>query len=1069
MQSLVALAVRRRVSVLMTALAVAAFGFVGYQRLALELFPDIAYPSLTVQTDFPDTAPQEVENLVTRPVEEEVGVLRGLQTIHSVSRPGVSEVTLEFDWDSDMDLQSMEVREKLDRLILPEEAEDPIVLRFDPSLDPIMRLAFSGPSELTELRNLAEKKLKPEFETVKGVAAAQIKGGLEEEIQVDVDQERLAALGIPLDRIRQVVGVSNVNLPGGSLRSQDSQYLIRTMNEFDSVEEIADLIIWQEESAAVRLGDVATVYKGAKEREEITRVNGQECVEISIYKEGDANTVAVARALQKRMAEWKEKLPPEHALSTLFDQSHFIQQSIREVRSAAIIGGLLAIIVLFLFLRDPRSTLIIATSIPLSVIATFMVMYRMDISLNIMSLGGLTLGIGMLVDNSIVVLESVFRKRRTGLSLAPAAVEGTAEVGPAVVASTLTTIAVFLPIVFVEGVAGQLFKDQALTVTVSLLASLLVAVTMIPMLSALGGRLRGPVPGGVADRDAASSDAADAASSDAAGAASMVSENPMAGGPTLAGSDRPVMTLGRFSERYDRFLRGAIRRRFITLALAFGLFALALLSIGWLGSELIPPLSEGEFHFEVKMPEGTSLAATDRIVRRMEGVAESEAGLERYYSTVGSRLVAGGMSLLTKAENLAQLNLVMSNRTDEEAEAQVVESLRQRFEGIPDLETKFGRPSFFSLKTPVEVVLYGEDLEELRSYSLELAQELIAVPGLVDVRSSLEAGNPELQVVFDRRRLAELGLDMGVLSETLRNRVQGVVPTRFKEEDRQIDIRIRNQEVNRASAGDVKNLVLPGPEGPIRLQTVAEVKLDRGPAEIHRLQQQRAAVISANLGGRNLGSVVSDIEWAIEAAPPPSGITIELGGQNREMQVSFASLRFALALAIFLVYLVMAATFESIVHPFIVLFTIPLALVGVVAGLLVTGTAISVIVLIGTIMLVGIVVNNAIVLIDAINRLRRAGAAKEEAVMQAAHLRLRPILMTTLTTILALLPMALAWGEGAELRSPLAVTVASGLLMSTLLTLVVIPAAYMIVPSRMAVETPAQAEQVPDLGPGVAR
>jgi HAE1 family hydrophobic/amphiphilic exporter-1 len=1025
MRGVVAVAIRRRVTVVMTALAVAAFGYVGYSRLPLELFPDITYPSLTVQTDFPDTAPQEVENLVTRPVEEAVGVLRGLHLIHSVSRPGVSEVTLEFDWDTDMDMMSMEVREKLDRLVLPEGAEDPIVLRYDPSLDPIMRLALSGSDDLATIRRLAERRIKMDFETIKGVAAAQVKGGLEDEIQIEIDQERLAVLGIPIDRVRQVVGVSNVNLPGGALRGADSQFIIRTMNEFDSVGEIADLIIARQGDATVRLSDVAVVRMGTKEREEIARVGGSECVEIAIYKEGDANAVTVATLVRERMAEWEEKLPAGYALSVLFDQSHFVQRAIGEVRSAAVIGGILAVIVLFLFLRDARSTLIVATSIPLSVIATFLLMYRMDISLNVMSLGGLTLGIGMLVDSSIVVLESIHRKKRRGLPLARAALEGTAEVGPAVTASTLTTVAVFLPIVFVEGIAGQLFEDQALTVTLSLLASLAVAVTVIPMLSALGAPVRR------ADLETESAEAAG------------------------AGDDHGarVLSLGAFSRAYDRLVRGAIARRWGTLAIAFSLFALSMWSLRLLGTELIPQLSQGEFFFEVNLPEGASLAATDRVVRGMEAVVAAEDVVDHYYATVGSRLIAGGMSLNTKAENLGQLNAAMRDRGDEAGEAELIERLRERFDLIPDLEVKLGRPSYFSLKTPVEVVLYGDNLEELRDYSLDLAQVLAAVPGLADVRSSLEAGNPELQVVFDRARLASMGLDMGTLSETLRNRVQGVVPTRFKEEDRQIDIRVRNMETYRSSMADVRNLVLPGADGrPIRLLSVADVRLDRGPAEIHRLQQQRAAVVSANLEGRSLGAAVGDIEDAMALIPPPAGITAELGGQNREMRVSFASLRFALGLAVFLVYLVMAATFESFVHPFVVMFTIPLALVGVVAGLLATGTTITVIVLIGAIMLVGIVVNNAIVLIDAINRLRRAGLDKVEAVVRAGHIRLRPILMTTLTTILALVPMAIAWGEGAELRSPLAITVAAGLFLSTLLTLVVIPAAYVAVPSRVTVE-----------------
>ncbi len=1020
MRSFVAMAVKRRVAVLMTALAVVAFGIVGYQRLALDLLPDISYPSLTVQTDFPDTAPAEVENLVTRPVEEAVGVLKGLKTVHSVSRSGVSEVTLEFDWGTDMDMASMDVRDKIDRLSLPEEADSPIVLRFDPSLDPIMRLALSGPGDLIELRQIADKKLKQEFETIKGVAAAQVKGGLEEEIQVNVSQDRLAAMGIPIDRVREVVGVSNVNLPGGSLEDKDNQYLIRTVNEYGSVDDIGNLILSQDARGTVRVKDVAQVLRGHKQRDEITRVNGKEAVEVAIYKEGDANTVTAAREVRARMKEFESKLPPDHHLTVLFDQSRFIERALSEVRSSALIGGLLAILVLFAFLRDVRSTLIIAVSIPLSVVAAFLAMYRMNISLNLMSLGGLTLGIGMLVDNSIVVLESVYRKRQEGLGVVPAAIEGTSEVGGAVIASTLTTVAVFLPIVFVEGIAGQLFGDMALTVTLSLLASLLVAVTVIPMFAAMGRR---------------------------------------GDGPKAVPADRAPATLGRFSRGYDRFIRGALRRRWTVVGAALGLFLASLWGVRFLGTELIPSINEGEFYFEVNMPEGTPLAATDRVMAQMESAARAEPGVERVYSTVGSRLVAGGMSLNTKAENLGQVNVVMKNRSDERGAARVMEDLRTRFEQVPDLEVKAGKPTYFSLKTPVEVNLFGENLDDLRAYSLGVLGRMEEIPGLVDVRSSLEAGSPELQVHFNRAKLAALGLDMRTLSETLRDRVQGVVPTRFKEEDRQIDIRIRNREADRADDQDVRNLVVPGPDGqPIRLVTVADIKVDRGPAEIHRVQQQRAAIVSADLQGRSLGSVVNDIHAMLAADPPPAGITAELGGQNEEMQVSYRSLRFAIALAIFLVYLVMAATFESLVHPFIVLFSVPLALVGAVMGLLATGTDISVIVLIGAVMLVGIVVNNAIVLIDKVNQLRREGMGKEEAVVQAAHIRLRPILMTTLTTVLGLLPMAIAVGEGSELRAPLAITVSFGLAMSTLLTLAVIPAIYMLVPSSVRPESEASDE-----------
>ena len=1035
MRSLVALAVRRRVTVLMCALAMAAFGVVGYQRLPLDLLPDISYPSLTVQTDFPDTAPAEVENLVTRPVEEAVGVLRGLRTVHSVSRPGVSEVTLEFDWGADMDLLLLDVREKLDRLILPAEVEDPVVLRFDPSLDPIVRIALGGSGNLTESRRIADRRLKQAFESLKGVASARIKGGLEEEIHIDVDQERLAALGIPLDRIRQVVGVSNVNLPGGSLRGTDTQFLIRTVNEYTSVEEIGGLVLSPAGASQIRLRDVAEVSWGAREREEIIRVGGIEAVEIAIYKEGDANIVTTARGVREALPEMTKLVPEGYELTVLFDQSRFIEQALVEVRFTAIVGGALAIFVLFVFLRDSRSTVIIATAIPLSVLFAFMAMYRLDVSLNIMSLGGLTLGIGMLVDNAIVVLESIHRKRIEGLSRSAAAIEGTTEVGGAVTASTLTTVAVFLPIIFVEGIAGALFGDMAITVALSLLASLVVAVTLIPMLSALGGR---------------------ETTSDALG-----STNKRVG----------ETSLGLISRLYDGLLRTALRRRWLTIVAAAVVFALSVAGIDRLQTSLIPDISQGEFYFEATLPEGTPVEATDRVLRRMAAPIENHGDVAVAYATAGSRLVAGGLSLSTTAEHYGQLNVVLADRNDELAEQRVANELRAVFSTIPELDTTFGKPTYFSLKTPVEVILFSDDLAALSAWAPVLADKLSAVPGLVDVRSSLEEGNPELQIIFDRDRLASLGLDMRVVAETLRDRVLGVVPTRFREEDRQIDIRVRNIEKQRRSANDVRNLMIPGPDGrQLRLLTVAEVREDRGPAEIHRVQQQRAAVLSANLEGRGLGAAVADIEALLAANPPPAGVLAELGGQVNEMQTSFSSLRFALALAIFLVYLVMAATFESLIHPFVVLFTIPLALVGVVAGMLLTGTEISVIALIGIVMLVGIVVNNAIVLIDTVNQLRRTGMAKMEAVIQGGHLRLRPILMTTLTTVLGLLPMALSVGEGAELRAPLAITVSFGLLLSTILTLVVIPAVYLVVPSRVRAlddDTASEPSRLADAPPAV--
>jgi HAE1 family hydrophobic/amphiphilic exporter-1 len=581
----------------------------------------------------------------------------------------------------------------------------------------------------------------------------------------------------------------------------------------------------------------------------------------------------------------------------------------------------------------------------------------------------------------------------------------------------MTTVAVFLPIVFVEGIAGQMFGDMAITVTLSLCASLVVAVSLIPMLSAIGD-----------DSNSRSSE--------------------------TTSEEQQTETLGFMSRLYGQLLRSALSWRWLTIMVATVVLAASVTGVGYLDTELIPEISEGEFYFEATLPEGTTVQATDRVIRAMETPLADQEAVAVYYSTAGSRLISGGLSLSTKAEHFGQLNIVLGDRQDQLAEEAVAEQLRQHFTNIPDLVAKLGKPSYFSLKTPIEVLLFSDDMNALNAYSAMLEPALAGIPGMVDLRSSLEEGNPELQISFDRTRLAMLGLDMRTVAETLRDRVLGAVPTRFREEDRQIDIRVRNSEPSRQTFEDVRNLVIQGPDGrPLRLLSLADITEDRGPAEIHRIQQQRAVVLSANLEGRGLGAVVDDIRAELASMPPPAGVAAELGGQIEEMQVSFNSLWFALTLAVFLVYLVMAATFESLVHPFIVLFAIPLALVGVVGGLLLTATQVSVIVLIGVVMLVGIVVNNAIVLIDTINQLRRAGADKLAAVMRAGHLRLRPILMTTLTTVLGLLPMALSLGEGSELRAPLAITVSSGLLLSTLLTLVVIPAIYMVVPSRIRVES----------------
>ncbi len=1011
-KGVVSFSVKRKVTIFMIALAVLAFGGVGFSRLPINLLPTLSYPSLTVQTEFPNAAPAEVEQLITRPVEEVVGVLKGLKTIHSVSRSGISEVTLEFGWGADMNDLSMDIREKLDRLTLPLEAEQPIVLRYDPSLDPVMKLSLSGDqntTQMTQLRLLAEREVKEALERIEGVASANVQGGEEEEIQVKLDQGKLAAMGIAPQSVATILGESNINRPGGSLKNAQTQLLVRTLNEYDDLQEMRKLRITPVGSAPVLLGDVAEVAWASKDREEITRFNGKEGVLISLYKEGDANTVEVAESVKASFTRVSRKLPKGVKLAVQFDQSRFIQQSIDEVKQSLGIGGLLAILVLWIFLRDFRLTAIIATAIPLSVVATFIFMYRSDVSLNIMSLGGLTLGVGMLVDAAIVVLESIHRKREAGYGLAESAILGASEVSGAVTASVLTTIAVFIPIVFVEGIAGQLFTDQALTVTFSLLASLVVSFTLIPMLASIG-------------------------KSDLNKPNAKINKE----------------TLGYFSLWYESILRKVLKIKWITIGAGFAILLASLQLLPSIPTALIPQMSEGEFYFDVSLPEGSSLPSTDSVLNKMENYAIDHPGIERVYTSVGSRNVSGGLSLKTKDENLGQINIIVSDRTNSELEQQVIEDLRAEYENIPQAEIQFGRASFFSLKTPLELLFFGENLQDLREYSLSILSELESVDGLADIQASLETGNPELIILFDRQKLSKLGFTVQSVADTLAQRVNGSVVSRFQRPDRQIDIRLRNREEDRNTVTDIENIVIGmANDRPVNLNAVAKIVSAQGPAAIDRIQQSRVAIIAASAKGRSLADVSAEIEQLIANNPPPVGISFEFGGQKIEMEKSFNSLVFAILLAIFLVYLVMAATFEHLGHPFVILLTIPLALVGVILGLYFTGYAISVISMIGAVFLVGVVVNNAIVLVDAINQQRKAGIEKLEAIIAASKSRLRPILMTTFTTVLGLLPMAIGFGEGAELRAPLAVVVSSGLVVASALTLLIIPATYLVMPSKV--------------------
>lgn len=1100
---LIEFATRRRVTIAMMTLTLVLFGLISLSSLKVELLPDLSYPTLTVRTDYEGAAPAEVETLISQPAEEALGIVKGLRKLKSISRTGQSDVVLEFAWGTDMQQAGLDVRDKMETLQLPLEAKAPVLLRFNPSTQPIMRLALSSRQDagneadairrLMELRRYADEDLKRKLEPVSGVAAVKVGGGLEDEIQVDIDQRKLAQLGLSLDNVIQRLQQENVNLSGGRLEEGSQRYLVRTVNQFATVEQMREMLLTTTAGASsssstgtnpqlmtailgssdpnviaalrsdtsngapsVRLKDVADVRQGYKEREAVIRSAGHEAVELAIYKEGDANTVSTADALEKRLETIRKELPKDIEMTMVEDQSVFIRHAIKDVKIDAVIGGILSILIIFLFLRDGWSTFVISLSLPISIIATFFFMGQLGLSLNVMSLGGLALATGLVVDDSIVVLESIAKARERGMGILEAAIKGTREVFMAVVASTLTTIAVFLPLVFVEGIAGQLFRDQALTVSIAIAVSLVVSMTLIPMLSALKGRpplefpseaVREPwrpesrwkKPAAYAGRGVGALfrygffSLAWLVVRIFRGIAAVV-------GPVMRkASDLAMAPYGRAEAGYLRILPAALKRPWPVLGGAALAFALTMAALPLLGVDLIPQLAQDRFDMTAKLPPGTPLARTDALVREVQRQHVGEEGVRLLYgvSGTGTRLDA---SPTESGENIGKLSVVMSDTRREPA---LIESLRQTMKQWPEAQVDFARPELFALAAPLEIEIEGNNLESIRVAGNRLAAMLRQSPHYADVKSTVEQGFPEIQIVFDQDRAAALGLTTRQIADAVVNKVRGNVATRYSFRDRKIDVLVRVQESERASVDDIRRLIVnPSGNKPVELISVADVIATTGPSEIHRADQRRVAIVSANLRDIDLGKAITEVQSMVAKNPLGTDVGMRIGGQGEELGESIRSLLFAFGLAIFLVYLVMASQFESLLHPFVILFTIPLALVGAVAALLLSRSPVSVVVFIGLILLVGLVVKNAIILIDKVNQLREDGVAKRQALVEGARSRLRPIMMTTLCAVFGFLPLALAFGQGAEVRSPMAITVIGGLLVSTLLTLVVIPVVY---------------------------
>lgn len=1112
--NLVEFATRRRVTIAMLTITFVLFGLIALGDLKVNLLPDMSYPTLTVRTDYEGAAPAEVETLISKPVEEAVGVVKGLRRLKSVSRMGESDVVLEFAWGTDMDKAGLDVRDKLDVVQLPTDAKPPVLLRFNPSTEPIMRLvltpkapagnAADALAQLNALRRYADDDFKKRLESVTGVAAVKVGGGLEDEIQVDIDQQKLAQLHLPIDTVINRLKQENINVSGGQVQEGAQRFLVRTVNQFGSVDDIRNMLVTTQgagnsaqsdaiaqmarvaaatgdasamaaaadvqstgssSSAAagggmpIRLKDVATVRQGYKEREGIIRVDGREAVEIAIYKEGDANTVATADAVSKRLAEIGPQIPKDVSIATFDDQSQFIRHAIADVKLDAIIGGALAVLIIFLFLRDGWSTFVIGLSLPVSIVATFFFMDQFHLSLNVMSLGGLALATGLVVDDSIVVLESIAKARERGLGILDAAIAGTREVSMAVVASTLTTIAVFLPLVFVEGVAGQLFRDQALTVAIAIAMSLLVAMTLIPMLSSLKGRPPMAFPeekphprwqpeGGLGKLVAIAPHGVGAGVRGSFFGIAWLIVRIWRGVSAVVGpimrtaSDLAMAPYGRAERAYLRILPAALQRPWRVIGVATLAFAATMALVPMLGADLLPQLAQDRFDMTVKLPPGTPLRSTDELMAQVQRERAGDPGIAQLYgvSGTGTRLDANPTE---SGENIGKLTVVMKNGGNGKVEAAETERLRKTMAGYPNAQVDFSRPELFGFAAPLEIEISGPDYATIEQAGKRMAQMLRANAHYADVKSTVEQGFPEIRIHFDADRAGALGLTTRQIADVVVNKVKGNVATTYNFRDQKIDVLVRAQEADRSSVAAIGKLIVnPGSANPVPLNAVADIVQTVGPSEIHRADQVRVAVVSANLRGIDLGTAVAEVNKMVADSPLGAGVGMHVGGQGDELKDSINSLLFAFGLAIFMVYLVMASQFESLLHPFVILFTIPLSLVGAVLALFLTRSPVSVVVFIGLILLVGLVVKNAIILIDKVNQLREAGVGKRAALIEGARSRLRPIMMTTLCTLFGFLPLAIAVGDGAEVRSPMAITVIGGLLVSTLLTLVVIPVAY---------------------------
>jgi len=1025
--------VRKPVMTAMLFIVVIILGLVSLTRLGIDIMPEIEIPTVSVITSYQGAGPREVESRVTEVLEERLSTVSNLDRIESISQEGISSVNLKFDWGINLDEATNDVRDKVDfaQAFLPEDVDDPIIFRFDFSMMPILVLGVTARESYPILQDLLDERVVDPLKTVPGVATALIWGGLEREILVEVNRTRLEAYHLSVDQVIDALKRENLSLPGGHLKTGKMDYLIRTPEELE-IPEIGNIIVATRDGTPIYLKDVAEVRDTFKEETAKVQVNRRPGLNLIVQKQSGANTVRVTERVLKKLEELKGNLPPDVEINVVRNMSEFIRLSIAILRNALFWGGLFVILVVLFFLRNLRGSLIIACAIPTSLIITFVLMYLADYTLNWISLTSLAIAIGLVVDGAIVILDNIYRHRELGERPSEAAIFGSSEVGKAVIASCLTTVAIFLPLIFIKGVVGIMFKQMAFVIILALLASLATALILIPMLSSKLLHPRSSLRDGIHPGKEEKS-------------------------PLRRLYKRSERWFGIVEERYKVLLGWALENRKKVILGGAALLLSSLLLLPLVGTRFMPEQDAGLFRTDIELPVGTRMEETGKVMKAIgkifsREVPETEASFARWgYQEAGFR------SPIIRDEGshigMAVTKLVPI-RERKRSSREIVESLRPLLTSFPGAEVRFSTEDpmaglLLGGGKPLTIEVWGYDLDVGRGLARKVTNIIEGIEGVTDVEISRKEGKPELQIVVDREKASRLGLNVSAIGNTIKTLVSGKEATQYRERGREYDISVRLREEDRSQIDDLEKIFVTSSSGKqIRLSNVASIREEIGPVKIERRDQQRIIKVMGNIYGQDLRSIVREAKEKLERLTIPSNFFIRFSGEKEEQEKSFRNLLFALILGIILVYMVMASQFESLRDPFIILFSLPFAMIGVIWALLITNQIFTVDAFIGLIMLVGIVVNNAIVLISYINILRRRGYTVREAVTIGGRTRLRPVLMTTITTVFGLLPLALLRGEGSEFWRPFGITIIGGLIVSTLITLVFIPTLYSIFEER---------------------